>query len=447
MAVHTLNSSEVSNAQVQELSKVYELFQNKTDFWSWTMKMPSDQVNASGIKVPIELSPNPSLSYGTGNNDAFATAQASNFDNFNVTYAFLNAGTIETYAGFLNRNANTSEDMVRYQEASSARQFANFLNCYASRGDGTAALATISANYSGGTPTIATCNGTTDSIGTTQLVTGGYYTFWDATGTTQRTGTVGAGEIQLSSKTGTACTFASNIPSDVVATDIIVPQLGGSTDASTALNGLPIIDDSAGTYYGKDRASFPGLASYEKTSAGTLTAGMLSETYWSIVQRGGWMTGDGTTNLDSALYMVLNTGNMQNYYSLSLSSGAVVSSPNVFRHTESERPQMDLGMSSFNFTWFGAPMKVGNDIRGDEIYFLGKDSLRRAILKDVGDISAGFPASDYLQNIDGSGNFLTARIKLRDFWGNLYCPQPYKIGKISGLTLVAPSQKTVNVAN
>lgn len=445
MAVHTLNSSEVSNAQVQELSKVYELFQNKTDFWSWTMKMPSDQVNASGIKVPIEISPNPSLSYGTGNNDAFATAQASNFDNFNVTYAFLNAGTIETYAGFLNRNANTSEDMVRYQEASSARQFANFLNCYASRGDGTAALATVSAYTPSGTT--CTCDTATDSIGTTQLVTGGYYTFWDAAGTTQRTGTVGAGELQLVSKTGTTATFGSNIPSDVVNTDIIVPQLGGSTDASTAINGLPIIDDSTGTYYGKARASYPGLASYEKTSAGTLTAGMLSETYWSIVQRGGWMTGDGTTNLDSALYMVLNTGNMQNYYALSLSSGAVVSSPNVFRHTESERPQMDLGMSSFNFTWFGAPMKVGNDIRGDEIYFLGKDSLRRAILKDVGDISAGFPASDYLQNIDGSGNFLTARIKLKDFWGNIYCPQPFKIGKISGLTLVAPTQKATNVAN
>lgn len=444
MAAQTFNSGEVSNAQVQELSKVYALFQNKTDFWSWTEAMPSDQVNALGIKVPFEVSPNPSLSYGTGNNDAFATAQASNFDNYTVSYVWLNAGLIETYMGVLNANANTSEDMVRYQQASSAKQFASFLNCYASRGDGTMALAAVSVNYSGGTPTIATCNGTTDSIGTTQLVTGGYYLFYDATGVTQRTGG-NSNAIQLVSKTGTACTFASSIPTDVVATDIIVPQIGGSTDASAGLLGLPILDDSAGTIYGKARASNPGLASYEKASGGTLTAGMMAETYWSIVQRGGWFDGNGASTFDKMLWTVLNTGNMQAYYALSLNAGAIVSSPQNFYHG-TERPQNDLGMANFQSTWFGSPMKMGNNIRGDEIYFLGKKSIRRAILKDVGPIAAGFPANDYLQNIDGNGNFLAARLKFVDLIGNIYVPEPFTIGKISGLTLTAPTQKSVNVS-
>ena len=446
MAQYLFSSSEVTNAQVQELSKVYQLYQNKTDLWNWAMKMPKDAVNASGLKVPIQLSPNPSLSYGTGNNDAYATAGASNYDNFNVSYVQLNQGLIETVGGVLNANANTSEDMVRVEQRTSAEQFANFLNCYISRGDSTMALATISASYSGGTPTIATCNGSTDSIGTTQLVTGGYYLFYDATGATQRTGTVGAGAIQLSSKTGTACTFASNIPSDVVLTDIIVPQIGGATDASAGMYGLPIIDDASGTYYGKARASYSGLASFEKASGGTVTAGMLSETYWSIVQRGGWLKGDGTSNFDDALWMVLNTGNMNMYYGLSLNSGALTSSPQTFMHT-GERPQNDIGYSNIQSTWFGAPMKIGNNIRGDEIYFLGKNSLRRAVLKEVGDIDGRFPASNYLQNIDGSGNFLQARIKLLDFFGNVYCPDPFKIGKISGITISAPLQKTVNVAN
>lgn len=445
MAQGILSPAEVSNAQVQTLTKVYELYQNRADMWGWIDKMPADQVNYLGIKVPIEISPNPSLSYGTGNNDAFATPQASNFDSYTVNYVNLNVGTLESYGGYLNRNMQTSEDMVKFQEASSAKQFASFLNHYVSRGNGTAALATISAAYSGGTPTIATCNASTDSIGTSQLVTGGYYLFYDTTGATQRTGTVGAGAIQLASKTGTACTFASAIPSDVADTDIIVPQLGGSTDASAALYGLPIIDDAAGTYYGKARASYPGLSSYEKTSAGTLTAGMLSETFWSIVQRGGWFTGDGTQNLDEALYMVLNTGNQQAYYALSLNSGAVVSSPQFFMHG-ADSPKNDLGMKTFNSTWFGAPMKVGNDIRGDEIYFLGKKSLRRAILKEVGPIASGFPASDYLQSVNGSGEWLAGRIGYKDFWGNVYAPQPFKIGKISGITLTSPTQKATMVA-
>lgn len=444
MSQYLFSSSEVTNAQVQELSQVYTLFQNYTDLWSWAKKMPKDQVNASGLKVPFLRYPNPSLSYGTGNNDAYATPGAGDYDNYNVTYVNINAGNIETVAGVLNANQNTSEDMVRFEQAESAKQFANFLNCYISRGDSTMALATISANYSGGTATIATCNGTTDSIGTTQLATGGYYFFYDATGVTQRTGTVGAAAIQLASRTGTACTFASNIPSDVVATDIIVPQIGGNTDASGGMYGLPIIDDSAGTYYGKARATYGGLASYEKASGGTLTAGMMTETYWSIVQRGGWFKGDGTTNFDKSLWTVLSTGNAQAYMALSLNAGALVSSPQTFMHT-TDRPQNDIGFSSFQPTWFGSPMKICNDVRGDEIYFLGGDSLRRAVLKDVGDVDGRFPANTYLQNIDGNGNFLQARVKVLDFFGNVYCPEPFKIGKISGLSLTAPTQKGTNV--
>lgn len=440
MAAQVFSSSELSNAQVQELSKVYQLYQNKTDLWGWLEKVPDDAINASGLKVPFEISPNPSLAQGTGNNDAFATAQGGNYDNFNVTYTNLNAGDNQTYAALLNRNAGTSEDMIRYEQRSSAQQFASFLNSYASMGDSTAALATVSSNYSGGSATTAVCNGSTDSIGPSQLVAGGYYLFYDATGATQRTGTVGAGAIQLSSKTAANAVFGANIPSDVVATDIIVPQLG-TTDATGGLYGLPIIIDSAGTYYGKARSSFNGLASYEKTSAGSLTAGMLAETYWFTVQRGGYMTGSGTTDLLDALWLVANTGNMQAYYALSLNSGAVVSSPYTFQHVGDTRPSGDLGMANMNFTWFGAPMKVGNRIRGDELYYFNPKKIRRAILKDVGDIAPGMPAADYLQNINGDGAYLQARLRYLDFWGAIYSPEPFALSKISGVTLTSPSQK------
>lgn len=444
MAQKLFSSTEVTNAQVAYQQGVYTLYQNKTDLWGQIKKLPRDMVNATGIQVSFLRFANPSLSYGTGNNDAYATAGAGDYDNFTVSYVNLNAGNIQTVAGVLNANKNTPEDLLDRELQESAQQFASFLNSYVSRGDSTMALATISANYSGGTPTIATCNGTTDSIGTTQLATGGYYLFYDATGATQRTGTVGAGAIQLTSRTGTACTFASNIPSDVVDTDIIVPQIGGSTDASAGLYGLPIIDDAAGTYFGKARATYGGLAAYEKASAGTLTAGMMNETYWAIVQRGGYFTGAGASNLDDKLWTVMSTGNAQNYQSLSLSSGALVSSPQTFMHTK-DRPANDIGMATHDMTWYGSPLWIANSVRGDEIYYLGKDSLRRAILKDVGDVDGRFPAGNYLQNIDGSGNYLQARVKMLDFFGQVYAPEPFKIGKISGLTLVTPTQKGVMV--
>lgn len=440
MAAQQWTSTEQSNAQRVILTKVYELYQNKTDLLGWMDALPGDQINKKGLQVPIELSPNPSLAIGTGDGDVFATAQAPNLDNFIVSYVNLNAGTNETYAAMLNNNIETSEDMFRFVMESDAKQFASFLNSYVSRGDGTAALATVSANYSGGTPTVATCNGSTDSIGVSQLVTGGYYLFFDATGATQRTGTVGSGALQLASKSTTAATFSSNIPSDVVSTDIIVPQIR-TTDATSAPVGLPYIIDSAGTYFGKSRSSYPGLQSFEKAMGGSLTAGALSETYFSVVQRGGYFGGDGTTNLDDQVWMIVNTGNLNNYYSMTLNSGAVVSSPHVFRHTGEDRPGMDLGMKSVNFTWFGAPIKVANSVRGDEWYFFNRKHVRKAILKPVGGIVNGMPAADWLQALDSDGNYLQARLKYRDWFGQFYSPQPFLLGKISGITLVSPTQK------
>lgn len=444
MAQQTFNSSEVTNAQVQELTKVYKLYQNETDLWNWAKAWPQEKVNASGTKVPIQLSANPSLSYGTGNNDAYATAQASNYDNFNVTYVQLNQGLIETVAGVINSNANTSEDMVRYEQRTSAQQFANFLNCYISRGDSTMALATASVAYSGGSPTVITCNGTTDSIGTSQVVRGMYGYWYNAAGTTQRTGTVGSGVLQVASKSTTALTFTSNVPDDIDVGDIFVPQIGGNTDASTGMYGLPIIVDSSGTYYGKSRSSYNGLASYEKTSAGTITAGMLYETYMAVVQRGGWFKGDGGTNLDASLYMVMNTGNQATYYGLSLNAGALTSSPQTFMHTGT-RPANDIGMQGVDITWFGCPIKIGNDIRGDEIYFLGREELRTAILKDVGQVDPRFPAGNSLQSISSAGAYQQARINYMDFFGNVFAPQPYRLGKISGITLNTITQKATVV--
>lgn len=443
MAAQVWSASEQSNAQRVYLTKVYENYQNATDVLGEFESFQVDPINYKGLQVPIEVSPNPSLGFGTGEGGAFPTAGASNMDNFVVTYVAMFNGLNETYAALLNNNKETSEDMFRYEAKSNAEQFASWLNTYASAGNSTQALATISSNYSGGTPTVAVCNGTSDSIGPSNLVIGGYYTFWNAAGTTQRTGTVGADPIQLASKTAANAVFATNIPSDVVDTDIICPEVG-TTDASYGLYGLPFINDAAGTYFGKARASFGGLAAYEKTSAGTLTAGMLSETYFSIVQRGGYFSA-GKSNLLPRLEMWTNVGNAQSYNSLALSSGALVGGIHSLQHVGDKRPAIDAGGADINFTWFGAPLRVGNKLPGDQIFFQNMKMMRKAVLKQAGAIANGMPASDYLQGVNSSGVYTTNRLRYMDFWGQFYSPQPFKLGKISGLTLVSPTQKATMI--
>lgn len=443
MAASVWTSTEQSNAQVQYITKVYQGYQNEQDVWGRMEQLPADEINAVGLQVPFEVSPNPSLAYGTGNADAFATAQAPNWDNFMVNYVNLNAGVNEAYAALINNNKRTSEDTFRRLNKSNAKQFASFLNTFASAGNGTQALATISANYSGGTPTVVTCNAATDSIGPSSLVIGGYYAFYDATGATVRNAGVGAGPFQLVSKNASTATFGSNLPTDIVDTDIIVPQLT-TANASFGLYGLPVTIESTGNYFSKSRTTYGGLASYEKTSAGTLTAGMLAETYFSIVQRGGYMNA-GDSTLIKPLEMWTNAGNVNAYYALSLSSGAAVGSIHQLNHVGDKRPSIDFGGSAINFTWFGAPIRIGNKIPGDQIFFCNMSEIRRAVLKEAGPIAEGMPANDYLQGVNGDGQYTQNRFKWLDWWGQIYSPEPFRLGKISGLTLTAPTQKATNV--
>lgn len=438
MAQRLFTAPELSNAQLQYMTGLYELYQNETDVWGDLDTAPQDEINYKGLQVPIELAPNASFGYRTSDGDALPTPQAPNWDSFTVTYVGLQQGGIQTYAALLNNDKRTTAN-YRNVMKSNARQFASMLNAYASMGDGTQKLATVSTNYAGGTPTLAVCNGTADSLGPSLLVPDGYYQVYDLTGATLRNGTIGgAGIVQLASKTAANAVGATNWPSDMVATDIIVPATATGQVASYGLYGLKFIIDSAGTYFSKSRSSYDGLVSYEKAMGGNLTVGALAETYASISQRGGYLNDDSLVN---SLTIYMNLGNWNNYVSLALSSGAIVGSPNQFNHTAAGRPALDFGYKTPKFTYFGAPVKVGNAIEGSEIYFANKKLLRRAILKNIGGINANMPAADWLQAINSSGEYLNARVQWNDFFGQIYSPQPFRLGKISGITLTSPTQK------
>lgn len=431
------SAATISEAQVQTQTKLYDLYQNETDLWKDLEKVPSDQVNYKGLQVPIELSPNPSLGYRPADGDALPTPLGPKWDNFTVSYVGLQMGLAETYAAYMNNGIRTSAgwgDVLK----SNARQFASVLNQYATTGNGTQKLATVSTNYSGGTPTIAVCNGSADSLGPAQLIPGGRYQVFDATGATLRNATIGGqGIVTLASKTAANAVGATNWPSDMIATDIIVPAVGTGANASFGLYGLPQIIESTGSYFGVSRASVNGLASYEKAMGGGLTAGALAETYAALSQRGGYLRGN---NLADSLWIYLSMGNWLNYINLALATGAIVGSPNQFMHTPQGAPAYDVGYKTPDLTYFGAPCKILNWAEGSEIYFANPKVIRRAILKDVGRMD-GFPAADWLQGIDASGNYQNQRVGWNSFFGQIYSPQPFRLGKISGITLSAVTQK------
>lgn len=444
------NITQEKNAQREYLTDTATEYQNESDLYSLVQDAPAEMINAKGLKQPIELSANPSQSVPNLDGGPTPTIGSRVVDYFQVTYAPLMQGSGDTYETVLNNNKETAEDELMLNIKSDLKQQIWNINNFVSRGNGTAGLATASAgflNTNATTQRTFVANGTLDSIGPSQVTNGGWYTVWSSDGLTQRlaSATPADGNFQLASKTSANCVFVSGtvLPSDYVTGDILCPQIG-TTDATTAIKGLPYIDDNANVYFGRDRTAAPYtvLQSYTLTSAGSLTAGMLATTYFSIQQRGGYFPASIDGELADKLWIIMGTTQKSNYYNLSLASGAVVSSPNYFVHQGSERPDMNLGMKSFEFTWFQAPIKTCNSVQGSEIYYFNPKYLKRAILKNIGELPGTMPQSGSIWLVNSSGVPILTRASYHDWIGQIYSDAPFKLGKISGLTISGlPTQK------
>lgn len=420
--------SEQNNAARVYLEETVKNYQNEADIWSMASDWTDTPINNLGTQVPLELSPNPSLSVVDLNGGATPTIGARNLDKMTINYGQLMQGRGFTYEALLNNNKETAEDEVMASIESDVKQFMAYLNAYVSRGNGTAALAEISANYNGGTPTVATTNDTYDSIGNSQLVAGGWYKIYNAAGDTPRSAGVGAGPFQLSTKSATDCTFASNLPTDFVDGDIIVPEIGTTNAATGFIAGLPYIIDNVGTYFGKARATFTGLQAYENALTGALTASSLMSTYEGITQRGGYFK----EKLEDSLWILLNVSMHQTYYNLALSSGAAIGGLRTIQDT-GNNPGLDLGYKNFEFTWFNAPMKKCNMLRGDEIYFCNPKYFKKAVLKDVGGLAKGIQPEGGVMLVNSDGVPILTKANYHDFVGQFFSPTPHKLGKISAI--------------
>jgi hypothetical protein len=429
-----LTAVNVSKGQREYIEGVYQIYQNVQDFYKYIEKKTEKTVvNYRGRIVTLEKAPNPSLSFGSLDGGDLATPGAPQYDNLTVTYQWMNSGIEQSYGAILNNGKETVSDMLKLSTKSSAKQFAQWLNYYTSNGDGTTRLAKTSANYNGGTPTVATCNGATDTIGCMQLVDNQRVMIFDPTGTTQRTGTVGAGALTISSHTNTTVTFSTNIPSDMVSGDIICPEtsLGGAT----GIKGVPFIVNDAGTYYGLSRSAVTALKSTVVTASAALSAALLMKTFNQTVQKAGRTEEEGVDWLTMCTNITQHTA----YYGLTTATG----NSHFFAHTAGQRPGIDVGGSSMQFTWFGAPIKRFFWFNGGSIYFLDLNGkLKMAVLKDVGQL-LDMPAADWLQAINGTtSNYKASRQMWMDFAGDLYSPEPHLFGHLSTLDVAnLPQQK------
>ncbi len=429
-------ANQVVKAQRVYTEGIYDAYAKKPDFLKFFETKTEDvPVNYLGRQVTVETGPNPSFAMGNPDGGDFATPGNPTLDNLTLTYQWANGGFEQTLAAMMNNNKETVDDPFKRAVKSSAKQFSQWLNYYVSAGNGISGLATASASYSGGSPTVFVANGATDSFGATRVVPLQYGFIYDPTGTTQRVGTVGTGVLRIASKTKTTITFTTNLPSDYVTGDIFVPEGGNQV----GFKGLPYLTRNSGSLFNKSLTSVPSLQSQVITVSGALTAASILQLYAQMAQ---------VTNADDSgatdwITICFAMAQWYNYVSLTTVSP-------TFMHTSAGRPGADVGAQSLQSTWFGAPMRRFLQLRGDELYMLsltnpedGGKAFASAVLKKVGQILPGMPASDWVQAINGTtSSYRTARQQFLDFAGDFYCRTPFSQGVLRALSMPTAMQKS-----
>lgn len=410
----------VSEAQRVEFEGIFQQYQNTADFYKyWEAESEDVPTNYKGRLVAIETKANPSISMGNLDSGDLASPSNPTLNNFTVTYQWLNVGLAQTYGAMLNNDKQTVGDPLGTAVKSSMKQFMQWVNYQVSDGNGTTRLATASAAYSGGTPTIFTANGATDTFGATRVVDGMLFYVYDSTGTTQRTGTVGAGALTISSHTGTAVTATTNLPSDFIIGDIIVPT-GGNT---TGFKGLPYLINNTGNYFDKSRTAVPQLQATVVSAGGSLSQSLLQTLYYSILFKAG-LPDDGSTEWMS---ICTSPTQMQAYYNLTTTN-------TQYMHTPQGLPAADVGNKTLQYTWFGERMRQFYWISGTTLYMLDMSTMKTAILKKAGRLDA-LPLGEWWNGINGDTSLPIAQ---RDQWLDVamdtYSRAPYKSGVLSTLT-------------
>jgi hypothetical protein len=229
-------------------------------FWSRCQDTPSKTVNLRGEKWKVRTLYNESESGASFDGPAVATGSASQFQNLYVPYR-----TIST-TGLISQEALDNDDgksmyhpLVEEMNSTKLLAFKK-LQRHCLMGDGTGRIAVTTDVETGSTVTCAP--GTSFGNKGVQFVKPGKVVqIYDATGATKRTGG-GADKLTVSTSTlpnrsTGVITFTTAAPTDVVATDIIVPE----GMAARGVNGLPYWVANSGSLFELSRATYPGLSS------------------------------------------------------------------------------------------------------------------------------------------------------------------------------------------
>lgn len=373
------------------------------------------EVNSRGLRVPVDKDRNASIGEVNPRGGAFVKPDTTSYDHLTINWQMLQTGAEIPAESILNDGKHQLVNSVDAAMEKKAAALADWIECFTAIGDGTPAIATITAVTTAGTT--VTCSGAADGWGAYFVRKRQMIRIYDATLTTLKY------TIQVTDKTSnTAFTVASNV---TVAVGDKVCITGHTT---TGIKGLPYIAGrNSGVFFDKNMSSEPYLRPSVDSASAALSAQKMQRLWARMKQR----LGKEAANVSITCQFAMESA----YYDIIRPEGSTYAARINYNYDGDKRPKGDVGLADMNFTWFGRPLKGFAKHQPGQMYFVTKGKFHRTQIKPAGAIKGMPQGADLLPKIDGDGNYNYAVQSFSDVGMDNYSPNPAMFGALTALDL------------
>jgi hypothetical protein len=375
-------------------------------------KAEIEAANSRGFIVVLDYEDLGSFGYMEPDGGSLVTTHKPAFDRITCNYQYVQVGselTNETLANSKHGRpvgADAKASMIE----KAGQKMLDMEEFYFCQGDGNQTFARITANSAAA---IITCAGTADGFGAYFIKKGAVVRIYDSTLVTLK------GTRTVTAKTAnTAFTVNSNIT--VVIGDLVLPEGDATTPTTTGIKGLPYIMLPSGAYFDKNKTTTSALKPIVDTTSAALSRTKIENLNQRHRIRNGRRQDVG---------IVTSPTQHSAYFSL-----FTALTPTANWNGE-KRPAADLGLDSWDYTWFGTPIRDFKCVPATAWYHLTFSSLCRVEMGEVGKMIT--PAGDYVQKVDATLGYLNSQQRWDDAYLEFFSPNPAQNAGLTALTFAS----------
>jgi hypothetical protein len=374
---------------------------------------PAKKVNSRGLRVPIDKDRNASIGQVNPRGGNFVKPDTTSYDHLTINWQMLQVGAEIEAESILNDGNASLVNSVDAAMTKKAEALADWIECFTCIGDGTPAIATVSAITTAGT--VITCNGAADGFGAYWVRLRQTIRIYDATLTTLKYTTT------VTAKTSnTEFTVADTVT--VAVGDKIC--ISGTT--VSGIKGLPYICAPTGAYFDKNKSTEPYIRPNVDSAAAALDAQKMQRLWSKIKMRIGKHAND--------IMIAFPFSQEDAYYDIIRPEGATFAARTVYNYG-GERPKGDVGLADMAFTWFGRPIKGFSGLLPNAGYYIPMGGFERTEIKPAGSIKGMPQGADLLPKINADGGYAYAVQSFSDVGMDNYASNPGKFGVMSALSI------------